>query len=88
MTLQRSLKTLFFKALNAGKSLILSRAEYTSPPMPKKKKHRSLSQLDALRQVRKTVPPPTRAEDDEKKYRRAAAQRAVRKELERAREEE
>lgn len=56
--------------------------------MPKKKKHRSLSQLDALRQVRKTVPPPTRAEDDEKKYRRAAVQRAIRKELERAKEEE
>ena len=56
--------------------------------MPSKKKRRSLSQLDALRQVRKAVPPPTRAEDDEKKYRRAAAQRAVRKELERTKEEE
>ena len=56
--------------------------------MPSKKKRRSLSQLDALRQVRKAVPPPTKAEDDEKKYRRASAQRAVRKELERTKEEE
>lgn len=56
--------------------------------MPPKKKQRPLSQLDALRLVRKAVPPPTRAEKDEKKYRRAAARRDFRKELERTNKEE
>ena len=48
----------------------------------KKKKRRSLSQLEALRQVRKALPPPSRAEDDPTRYRRTAARRGWQKELE------
>lgn len=54
----------------------------------KKKKRRSLSQLDSLRQVRKALPPPSRAEDDATKYRRTAARRAWQKELERLAKED
>ncbi|MBI3801671.1 MAG: hypothetical protein HY268_32480 [Deltaproteobacteria bacterium] len=39
--------------------------------------------LEALRQVRKELPPPSRAKADEKKYRREAARQTVRKEIER-----
>lgn len=44
-------------------------------------------QLEALRQVRKELPPPTRTKEDEKKYRRVAARRTVREEVERVTEE-
>ncbi len=54
----------------------------------KKKKRRALSQLDALRRVRKALPPPGRAEDDDTKYRRTSARRAWQKELERLVEED
>ena len=43
---------------------------------------------EALRQVRKPLPPPSRAKEDEKKYRRGAARRAVREEIEREVEKE
>ena len=54
--------------------------------MPRKKSQ-SPSQLEALRRVRKELPPPTRTEEDEKKYRRVTARRVVREEVERAKEE-
>jgi hypothetical protein len=54
--------------------------------MPRKKL-KSVSQLEALRGVRKALPPPTRAKEDEKKYRRAVSRRKVREEVERAEEE-
>jgi hypothetical protein len=44
-------------------------------------------QLEALRRVRKELPPPTRVKEDEKKYRRPAARRKSREEVERAQEE-
>jgi hypothetical protein len=55
--------------------------------MPRKKSQ-SLSQLEALRKVRKPLPPPARAKEDEKKYRRATQRRVVRQEVEREAEEE
>lgn len=55
--------------------------------MPRKKTQ-SLSQLDALRRVRKALPPPTRTKEDERKYHRPAARRKVREEVEHAEEEE
>ncbi len=54
--------------------------------MPRKKLQ-SPSQLEALRRVRKELPPPTRTKEDEKKYRRVTARRTVREEVERAKEE-
>jgi len=54
--------------------------------MPRKKPQ-SPSQLEALRRVRKELPPPTRTKEDEKKYRRVIARRTVREEVERAKEE-
>lgn len=54
--------------------------------MPRKKAQ-SPSQLEALRRVRKELPPPTRAKEDEKRYRRVTARRTVREEVERATEE-
>jgi hypothetical protein len=52
-----------------------------------RKKLKIISQLEALRGVRKALPPPTRAKEDEKKYQRATARRKVREEVERAKEE-
>jgi hypothetical protein len=52
-----------------------------------RKKLKSVSQLEALRGVRKALPPPTRTKEDEKKYRRSASRRKVREEVERAGEE-
>lgn len=52
-----------------------------------KKKPESDPQLDALRRVRKALPPPSRAKEDEKKYRRGAQRRVVRDEVERDTEE-
>ena len=54
--------------------------------MPRKKTQ-SRRPLEALRQVRKELPPPTRTKEDEKKYRRVTARRTVREEVERAKEE-
>ena len=54
----------------------------------KKKKPTSVSTLDALRRVRKELPPPARRQEDEKKYRRPAARRETRKEVERSIPEE
>ncbi len=54
--------------------------------MPRKKL-KPITQLEALRKVRKELPPPTRAKDDEKKYRRPAARRKIQEEVERAEEE-
>jgi hypothetical protein len=51
--------------------------------MPSKKAQPSDS-LEALRQVRKPLPPPSRVKKDEKKYRRATARQTVRQEIERA----
>jgi len=51
------------------------------------KKPKPISQLEALRGVRKALPPPTRTKEDEKKYRRAVSRRKVREEVERAGEE-
>jgi hypothetical protein len=57
--------------------------------MPQKKnKPRSVSQLEAVRRVRKELPPPMRRKEDEKKYRRTTVQRETRKEVERASHEE
>ena len=47
-----------------------------------RKKTQSLSQLDALRRVRKALPPPTRTKEDEKKYHRPVARRKMREEVE------
>jgi hypothetical protein len=55
--------------------------------MPRKKLQ-LLDQLEALRKVRKALPPPTRAKADETKYRRAAARRTIRQEVERETKEE
>jgi len=44
--------------------------------------------LEALRRVRKALPPPSRAKADEKRYRRAAARQEARKEVEGAAKEE
>lgn len=55
--------------------------------MPRKKLQ-SPSQFEALRRVRKELPPPTRTKEDEKKYRRVTARRKMREEVERATEEE
>ncbi|MBM4257258.1 MAG: iron-containing alcohol dehydrogenase [Deltaproteobacteria bacterium] len=52
-----------------------------------RKKNQPISQLEALRRVRKELPPPTRTKEDEKKYRRVAARKTVRQEVERAQEE-
>jgi hypothetical protein len=52
-----------------------------------RKKTQSPSRLEALRRVRKELPPPTRTKEDEKKYRRVTARRKVREEVERAQEE-
>ncbi len=54
----------------------------------KKKKPAVVSTLDALRRVRKELPPPARLQEDEKKYRRPVARREARKEIERSRQEE
>ncbi len=54
----------------------------------KKKKPAIVSPLDALRRVRKALPPPARLQEDEKKYRRPVARREVRKEIERSTQEE
>jgi hypothetical protein len=47
-----------------------------------RKKIQPVDSLEALRQVRKPLPPPSRTKADEKKYHRGAARRAVRKEIE------
>jgi hypothetical protein len=49
--------------------------------MPRKKTQ-SLSQLTALKGVRKPLPPPSRVKEDEKKYRRSLQRRTVQKEVE------
>lgn len=54
--------------------------------MPRKKKT-SISSREALRQVRKDLPPPVRRQDDDKKYHRPAARRGVRQEVETSTEE-
>ena len=54
----------------------------------KKKKLAVVSALDALRRVRKELPPPARQQADEKKYQRPVARRETRKEIERSRQEE
>ena len=51
------------------------------------KKTKQKDQIDALRRVRKALPPPSRAKEDEKKYRRGAQRRTVRDEVERDTEE-
>jgi len=57
--------------------------------MPQKKNTpRSVSQLEALRRVRKELPPPMRRKEDEKKYRRPTARRETRQEVERSTQEE
>ncbi len=57
--------------------------------MPQKKNTpRSVSQLEALRRVRKELPPPMRRKEDEKKYRRTTARRETRQEVERSTQEE
>ena len=57
--------------------------------MPRKKKKPAVvSALDALRRVRKELPPPVRQQEDEKKYHRPVARRETRKEIERSRQEE
>jgi len=53
-----------------------------------RKKLQPLRQLNALKKVRKPLPPPARAKEDEKKYRRVIQSRTVRQEVERAAEEE
>lgn len=55
--------------------------------MPRKKAQPP-DQLDALRRVRKALPPPTRVKVGEKRYRRATERRLVRREVERGVEEE
>ncbi|NOT54367.1 MAG: hypothetical protein HOP18_07160 [Deltaproteobacteria bacterium] len=52
-----------------------------------RKKLKPITQLEALRGIRKELPPPTRAKEDEKKYRRPAARRKIQEEVERAEEE-
>ncbi len=54
----------------------------------KKKKPAVVSTFDALRRVRKELPPPARLQEDEKKYRRPVARREARKEIERSAQEE
>lgn len=54
--------------------------------MPRKKKP-SVSSREALRRVRKDLPPPVRRQEDDKKYRRPAARRAARQEVETSTEE-
>jgi hypothetical protein len=51
--------------------------------MPRKKSQPS-DTLEALRQVRKSVPPPSRVKKDEKKYRRVTARQTLRQEIEQA----
>lgn len=53
-----------------------------------RKKASSVDRLEALRRVRKALPPPTRAKEAEKRYRRAVERRAARREVEHAAEEE
>ena len=53
-----------------------------------RKKHQSLKQLTALKQVRKPLPPPTRTKEDEKKYRRTIQRQVIRQEVEREAQEE
>jgi hypothetical protein len=55
--------------------------------MPRKK-NQSLSQLEALKRVRKPLPPPSHPKEDEKKYRRAAQRRKLRHEVEQGAQEE
>lgn len=52
-----------------------------------RKRLKPITQLEALRGVRKELPPPTRAKEDEKKYQRPTARRKMREEVERAEEE-
>lgn len=54
----------------------------------KKKKPAVVSPLDALRRVRKELPPPARRQEDDKKYHRPVARRETRKEIERSTQEE
>ncbi|MEW6297685.1 MAG: hypothetical protein AB1671_08090 [Thermodesulfobacteriota bacterium] len=56
--------------------------------MMARKKASSVDRLEALRRVRKALPPPTRPKEPEKRYRRAAERRAARRAVERAAEEE
>ena len=50
--------------------------------MRPRKKPQPPDPLEALRRVRKALPPPSRAKADEKRYRRAAARQEARKEVE------
>jgi hypothetical protein len=54
----------------------------------RRKKVQPRDSLEALRQVRKPLPPPSRAKADDKKYRREAARQAARKEIEQEGEKE
>ncbi len=54
----------------------------------RRKKAQSLGSLEALRQVRKPLPPPSRVKANEKKYRRVVRQRMTRKEIEQETKEE
>ena len=56
--------------------------------MRPRKKPQPPDPLEALRRVRKALPPPSRAKADEKRYRRAAARQEARKEVEGAAKEE
>jgi len=56
--------------------------------MMPRKKPQPPDPLEALRRVRKALPPPSRAKADEKRYRRAAARQEARKEVEGAAKEE
>ena len=53
----------------------------------KKKSLMPVSSREALRRVRKDLPPPVRRQEDDKKYRRPAARRAARQEVETSTEE-
>jgi hypothetical protein len=54
----------------------------------RRKKVQPIDSLEALRRVRKALPPPSRAKADEKKYRRQAARQTTRKEIEQEGEKE
>lgn len=53
-----------------------------------RKKAPSGGLLEALRRVRKALPPPTRSKEPKTRYSRAVERRTVRREVERAVEEE
>ncbi|MGH7964125.1 MAG: hypothetical protein ACRERD_20275 [Candidatus Binatia bacterium] len=65
-----------------------SPAWHTDLNLMPRKKAQLPSAVEALRRVRKALPPPSRVKADEKKYRRAAVQQIARKEVEREMREE